>query len=63
MDRTIIKERNSLSRSKRRQKLRLFKDPTREEIERAMHEFISKGGKIKRIEPKWIEEGRIYMFD
>ena len=35
--------------------------PTREEIEQATREFLAKGGKITRVEPEWIEEGRLYI--
>ncbi|MCG8337201.1 MAG: hypothetical protein MJE63_22100 [Proteobacteria bacterium] len=35
--------------------------PTREEIEKATREFLAKGGKITRVEPEWIEEGRLYI--
>ena len=38
-------------------------NPTREELERAVEEYLSNGGKITRIEPLWIEEGKVYIFE
>lgn len=32
------------------------KQTTREEIDRALKEFRNRGGRINRIEPKWIED-------
>ncbi len=57
-----IKQRN-VSPSKGRRKARKFATtPTREEIEKAVHEYLLKGGKITRVEPEWIEEGKAYIF-
>ena len=39
-----------------------FPSATREDISKAMKAFLAKGGKIKRIEPEWIEEGNSYTF-
>ncbi len=38
-------------------------DLSREEVKSAVDEYLAKGGKITRIEPIWIEEGRSYMFE
>lgn len=51
-------------KSKKRKKSKQFIfNPTREEVEEAVQEYLVKGGKIKRIEPEWIEEGRAYIFE
>ena len=50
-------------RISRRRSNRAFPDATREDIDRAMKDYLAKGGKIKRIEPEWIEDGEIYIFD
>lgn len=42
---------------------RAFPDATREDIDRALKDYLANGGKIKRIEPEWIEDGEIYIFD
>ncbi len=39
-----------------------FPSATREDINKAMEAFLAEGGKIKRIEPEWIEEGNSYTF-
>ncbi len=39
-----------------------FPSATRDDINRAMEAFLAEGGKIKRIEPEWIEEGNSYTF-
>jgi len=36
--------------------------PTREEVEKAMTDYLEKGGVIKRIEPDWIEDGEISIY-
>jgi hypothetical protein len=28
-----------------------------------MKDYLAKGGKIKRIEPEWIEDGEVYIFE
>jgi len=50
-------------RLRNRKNNRAFPDATREDINKALKDFLSKGGKIKRIEPEWIEDGEIYIFD
>lgn len=50
-------------RLSRRRNNRAFPDATREDIDRAMKDYLAKGGKIKRIEPEWIEEGEVYIFE
>ncbi len=41
---------------------RIIFNPSKEEIQKAIDEYLSKGGTITRVEPEWIEEGRIYIF-
>ena len=50
-------------RLSRRRNNHAFPDATREDIDRAMKDYLAKGGKIKRIEPEWIEEGEVYIFE
>ncbi len=33
---------------------------SREELDKALGEYLAKGGKIKIIEPLWIEEGNLF---
>lgn len=58
-----LKNEKALSKRKRRKNPMGYQAPTRKEIETALDEFLSKGGKITRVEPLWIEEGTLYMFD
>ena len=50
-------------RLSRRRGNRAVPDATREDIDRALKEYLAKGGKIKRIEPEWIEDGEIYLYE
>ena len=43
----------------RRLKHKHFTTVTREELDQAMSEYLKRGGKIKRVETEWIEEGEI----
>lgn len=61
---------NSLSKivkklelSEKKRSKSFLPEATRDEIERALTEYLAKGGKITRIEPEWIDEDEIYIFD
>ena len=47
---------------KRGKKHILAGDATRQEIEKAIKEYLEQGGKITKIEPEWIEDGQAYIF-
>ncbi|MCP4754714.1 MAG: hypothetical protein GY866_27860 [Proteobacteria bacterium] len=51
-----------LAEKKKRRRSNYRPSATREEIERALSEYLANGGRITRIEPEWIEEGEIYIF-
>ncbi|MBU3917074.1 hypothetical protein KKA14_16190 [bacterium] len=58
MDTTLKSlEKYLVSASRRKKKTGFQAAPTREDIEKALDEYLSQGGKIKIIEPEWIEEG------
>jgi hypothetical protein len=61
MDKIITRRYRSTITRRRGQILK--SDPTREEVKSAVDEFLSKGGKITRIEPVWIEDGSVYVYD
>lgn len=58
---TIRVNRRSVA-DRRKSREKRFPSATREEIEKAMKDYLKGGGKIKRIEPEWIVEGSIDTF-
>ncbi len=57
-------ELNRIARvEQRKRREKKFPSATRSEIDEAMANYLAKGGKITRIEPEWIEEGEIYIFN
>lgn len=43
----------------KRKRIKHFPGVSREELDKAMSDYLERGGKIKRVEPEWIEEGEI----
>lgn len=45
----------------RKKREKKFPSATREDIEKAMEQYLEEGGEITRVEPEWIVEGSIYV--
>ncbi len=56
-------EKYLVSSSRRKKETSFQTVPTREDIEKALDDYLSKGGKIKKIEPEWIEDGDFNTID
>lgn len=54
-----IRKTHRSSAAFRKTREKRFPSATREDIQKAMNQFIEDGGKITRIEPEWIVEGSI----
>lgn len=54
-----LNRQSAIERRTRREKK--FPSATREEIEKAMKQYLETGGKISRVEPEWIVEGSLYI--
>ena len=49
-----------MNKKKKEQRPLKPEQPSREELDQALNEYLAKGGKIKVIEPLWIEEGNLF---
>lgn len=48
------------SKKKKEQRPLKPSDISREELDKALGEYLAQGGKIKVVQPLWIEEGNLF---